>query len=119
VDVLANDKPGDASAPLVAGGVRLIDPVTGSPLAALVVPGEGTFTVQPSGAIRFAPADGFAGAAVPVGYQVADRNGTVGSGALTITVQARPVAVPDEARTKQHVAVTVDPLVNDTPGPDA
>ena len=119
VDVLANDKPGDASAPLVAGGVRLIDPVTGSPLAALVVPGEGTFTVQPSGAIRFAPADGFAGAAVPVGYRVADRNGTVGSGALTITVQARPVAVPDEARTKQHVAVTVDPLVNDTPGPDA
>ncbi|MET9270417.1 Ig-like domain-containing protein [Kribbella sp. NPDC003557] len=119
VDVLANDRPGDASAPLVAGGVRLIAPATGDPLQSLVMPGEGTFTVQPSGAIRFAPVDGFVGVAVPVGYQVADRNGTVGSGTLTITVQARPVAVPDEARTKQHVAVTVDPLANDKPGPGA
>ncbi|WP_350274220.1 tandem-95 repeat protein [Kribbella sp. HUAS MG21] len=119
VDVLANDKPGDASAPLVASGVRLVDPVTEAPVPALVVPGEGTFTVQPSGAIRFAPLDGYAGVAVPVGYQVADRNGTLGAGTLTITVQARPVAVPDEARTKQHVAVTIDPLANDKPGPDA
>ncbi|MEU8226435.1 Ig-like domain-containing protein [Kribbella sp. NPDC048915] len=119
VDVLANDKPGDPSAPLVASGVRLIDPVTGDPLPALVVAGQGTFTVQPSGAIRFAPVDGFVGGTVPVGYRVADRNGTIGSGALTVTVQARPVAVPDEARTKQHVAVTVDPLGNDKPGPGA
>ncbi|TDW19693.1 Ig-like domain-containing protein [Kribbella kalugense] len=117
VDVLANDKPGDASAPL--GAVRLVDPVTGDPVAAVVVPGEGTFTVQPSGAIRFAPVDGFAGAVVPVGYEVADRNGTVGTGTLAITVQARPVAVADVARTKQHVAVTVDPLANDKPGPGA
>ncbi|MFG1912860.1 Ig-like domain-containing protein [Kribbella sp. NPDC048928] len=115
VDVLANDRPGDPSAPL--GNVRLIDPVTGAPLPALVVAGEGTFTVQPSGAIRFAPVDGYAGVAVPVGYQVADRNGTTGAGSLTVTVQARPVAVQDEARTKQHVAVTVDPLANDKPGP--
>ncbi|GAA1606112.1 MULTISPECIES: Ig-like domain-containing protein [Kribbella] len=119
VGILANDAPGDPSAPLVAGSVRLIDPVTGSPLPALVVPGEGTFTVQPSGAIRFAPLDGYAGVAVPVGYQVADRNGTVGSGTLTVTVQARPIAMPDVARTKQHVAVTVDPLANDRPGPGA
>jgi CshA-type fibril repeat protein len=119
VGVLANDKPGDPSAPLFAGGVRLIDPATGDPRQALVVAGEGTFTVQPTGAIQFAPVDGFVGATVPVGYQVADRNGTIGSGTLTVTVQARPVAVPDEARTKQHVAVTIDPLANDTPGPGA
>ncbi|HEY3556859.1 MAG TPA: Ig-like domain-containing protein [Kribbella sp.] len=115
VDVLANDKPGDASAPL--GAVRLIEPVTGDAVPALVVPGEGTFTVQPSGGIRFAPIDGYAGVTVPVGYQVADRNGTIAPGSLTVTVQARPVAVPDAARTKQHVAVTVDPLANDRPGP--
>ncbi|MGZ0152100.1 Ig-like domain-containing protein [Kribbella sp. WER1] len=119
VDVLANDTPGDPSAPFQTGGVRLIDPVTGAPLPALVVPGEGTFTVQPSGAIRFAPLDGYAGVAVPVGYQVADRNGTVGSATLTITVQSRPIAMPDVVRTKQHVAVTVDPLANDRPGPGA
>ncbi|GAA1140238.1 hypothetical protein GCM10009630_43840 [Kribbella jejuensis] len=119
VDVLANDQPGDPSAPLTAGGVRLVDPVNGDPLPSLVVPGEGTFTVQPTGAIRFAPIDGYAGVAVPVGYQVADRNGTLGSGVLTVTVQARPVALPDDARTKQHVAVTIDPLANDRPGPGA
>ncbi|MGY4769207.1 Ig-like domain-containing protein [Kribbella sp. CWNU-51] len=119
VNVLANDKPGDATAPLVAGQVRLDDPATGDPVSSLTVPGEGTFTVQPAGGIRFAPVDGFVGVAVPVGYQVADRNGTVGSGTLTVTVQARPVAVPDATRTKQHVAVTLDPLANDKPGPGA
>jgi CshA-type fibril repeat protein len=77
------------------------------------------FTVQPTGPIRFAPVDGFAGIAVPVGYQVADRNGTVGTGTLTVTVQDRPVGVPDVARTRQHVAVTIDPLANDKPGPGA
>jgi CshA-type fibril repeat protein len=117
VDVLANDKPGDPTAPL--GAVRLVDPVTGDPAGSVVVPGEGTFTVQPSGAIRFAPVDCFAGAAVPVGYEVADHNGTVGVGTLTMTVQDRPVAVADVARTKQHVVVTVDPLTNDKPGPGA
>lgn len=117
VDVLANDKPGDVSAPL--GDVRLVDPSTGNAVATLTVPGEGTFTVQPTGAIQFAPVDGFAGVTVPVGYQVADRNGTVGDGTLTITVQDRPVAVPDVTRTKQHVAVTIDPLANDKPGPGA
>ncbi|TKK75075.1 tandem-95 repeat protein [Kribbella jiaozuonensis] len=117
VDVLANDKPGDASAPL--GNVQLVDPSTGDPVATLAVPGEGTFTVQPTGPIQFAPEDGFAGLTVPVGYQVADRNGTFGYGTLTITVQDRPVAMPDLARTKQHVVVTIDPLENDKPGPGA
>ncbi|MEU4198122.1 tandem-95 repeat protein [Kribbella sp. NPDC026611] len=117
VDVLANDKPGDASAPL--GEVQLVDPATGDAVASLVVAGEGTFTVQPSGGIRFAPVDGFAGAVTPVGYEVADRNGTVGAGTLTVTVQDRPVAAPDVARTKEHVAVVIDPLANDKPGPGA
>ena len=117
VAVLKNDKPGDATAPL--GEVRLIDPATGDAVPSLDVPGQGTFVVQPDGGIRFAPVDGFVGAANPVGYQVADRNGTIGSAALTVTVQARPVATPDAARTKQHVPVTVDPLANDKPGPGA
>ncbi|WP_328518921.1 Ig-like domain-containing protein [Kribbella sp. NBC_00359] len=119
VNVLANDKPGDATAPLVAAEVRLNDPATGDPVLSLAVPGEGTFTVQPSGGIRFVPLDCFAGSTTPVGYQVADRNGTIGSATLAVTVQARPVAVPDATRTKQHVAVTLDPLANDKPGPGA
>ena len=118
VAVLANDKPGDASAPLAAGEVRLLDPATGDPVTSLEVAGQGTFTVQPSGGIRFVPVDGFAGTASPAGYQVVDSNGTSSAAAVTVTVQARPVAMPDAVRTKQHVAVTVDPLANDKPGPD-
>ncbi|WP_460660094.1 Ig-like domain-containing protein [Kribbella swartbergensis] len=117
VAVLKNDKPGDASAPL--GEVRLIDPATGDAVPSLDVPGQGTYVVQPDGGIRFAPVDGFAGVATPVGYQVADRNGTIGAASLTVTVQSRPVAEPDAARTRQHVPVTVDPLANDKPGPGA
>ncbi|MEV5963826.1 tandem-95 repeat protein [Kribbella sp. NPDC051952] len=117
VAVLANDQPGDASAPL--GVVRLTDPATGDPVQALSVAGEGTYTVQPTGGIRFVPSDGFVGSATPVDYEVADRNGTTGTATLTVTVQARPVATPDAARTKQHVPVTINPLGNDKPGPGA
>lgn len=119
VAVLDNDKAGDASASLAVADVRLLDPATGDAVTSLEVPGQGLFTVQPSGGIRFAPVDGFAGTTTPVGYQVADSNGTISAATLTIAVQARPVATPDAARTKQHVAVTVDPLANDKPGPDA
>ncbi|TDD20598.1 cell wall protein [Kribbella turkmenica] len=117
VAVLSNDKPGDASAPL--GEVRLIDPATGDPVPSLAVPGQGTFVVQPDGGIRFAPVDGFAGTATPAGYQVADRNGTTASAAVTITVQTPPVAAADAARTRQHVPVVIDPLANDKAGPGA
>ncbi|MEI8412540.1 MULTISPECIES: Ig-like domain-containing protein [unclassified Kribbella] len=117
VAVLKNDKPGDASAPL--GDVRLVDSATGDAVASLDVPGQSAYTLQPDGGIRFAPVDGFVGTAIPVGYQVADRNGTIGAATVTVTVQARPVAAPDAAQTKQHVPVAVDPLVNDKPGPGA
>ncbi|MGW6279355.1 Ig-like domain-containing protein [Kribbella sp. NPDC055071] len=119
VAVLANDKPGDPSASLVPASVRIEDPATGDPVPSLTVAGEGTYTVQPAGGIQFVPIDGFAGTTTPVGYQVADSNGTVGSATLTLTVQARPIAAPDSARTKQHLPVTIDPLVNDKSGPGA
>ena len=119
VPVLGNDKPGDPSAPLVPGSVRLIDPATGDPVSTLRVAGQGTYTVQPDGGIRLVPDDGVAGALVPVTYQVSDANGGYGTATLTVTVEARPVALPDLARTKQHVAITFDPLANDKPGPGA
>ncbi|MFK4090887.1 Ig-like domain-containing protein [Kribbella sp. NPDC020789] len=117
VPVLANDKPGDPSAPL--GAVQLVDPGSGEAVSVLDVEGQGLFTVQPSGGVRFAPAPGFSGTANPVGYQVADGNGTIGTATLTVTVQARPVANPDQARTKQHLPVVIDPIANDVPGPGA
>ena len=63
--------------------------------------------------------DGFAGAAKPVGYQAADRNGTIGIGHADDHCAGSSGRGPDAARTKQHLPVTVDPLANDKPGPGA
>lgn len=119
VRVLANDKPGHPSAPLVPDSVRVIDPATGDPVSTLRVAGQGTYTVQPEGGIRLVPEGGSTGAATPVVYQVSDTNGSSGTATVTVTVGTRPVAQPDLARTKQHQAVTFDPLANDEPGPGA
>lgn len=119
VPVLANDQPGHASAPLVPGSVRLIDFATGDAVTSLRVEGQGTYTVQPDGGIRLLPRGGWVGRTTPVTYQVSDANGSSGTATLVVTVGAKPVAMPDLARTKQHVAVTFDPLANDKPGADA
>ncbi|TWD73204.1 CshA-type fibril repeat protein [Kribbella amoyensis] len=119
VDVLANDKPGDPTAPLVPGSVRLVDAATGDPVPSVQVAGQGTYTAQPDGGVRFAPVPGWTGAATPVSYQVADRNGTTATAMLTMTVGARPVARPDVVETKQARSVTIDPLTNDRAGAGA
>ncbi|WP_232828456.1 Ig-like domain-containing protein [Kribbella monticola] len=119
VPVLANDKAGDPSAPLDAASVRVIDPATGNAVAGLQVAGQGAFTVQPDGGIRLMPAAGASGATTPVTYQVSDANGTTATATVTVTIGAKPVALPDLAKTKQHLKVTFDPLVNDKPGAGA
>ncbi|GAA0927139.1 hypothetical protein GCM10009554_07880 [Kribbella koreensis] len=119
VPVLTNDKPGDPTAPLVPASVRLIDFATGDPVTSLRVEGQGTYTVQPDGGIRLLPRGGWVGQTTPVTYQVSDENGSAGTATLTVTVGAKPVALPDVAKTKQHVPVTFDPLANDKPGAGA
>ncbi|WP_328327114.1 Ig-like domain-containing protein [Kribbella sp. NBC_00382] len=119
VPVLTNDKPGDATAPLDPASVRLIDFATGDPVTSLRVEGQGTYTVQPDGGIRLLPWGGWVGPTTPVTYQVSDKNGSAGTATLVVTVSAKPVALPDVAKTKQHVVVTVDPLANDKPGAGA
>ncbi|MEU4396827.1 Ig-like domain-containing protein [Kribbella sp. NPDC023855] len=119
VAVLTNDKPGDATAPLVPASVRLVDFATGDPVMSLRVDGQGTYTVQPDGGIRLLPWGGWTGPTTPVTYQVGDANGSTGTATLVVTVGTKPVALPDLAETKQHVAVTFDPLANDKPGSGA
>ncbi|WP_246486518.1 Ig-like domain-containing protein [Kribbella qitaiheensis] len=119
VPVLANDKAGDPSAPLDPSSVRVIDPATGNAVASLRVAGQGTFTVQPDGGIRLMPEHETTGELTPVTYQISDANGTSATATVTVTVGAKPVALPDLARTKQHVKVTFDPLANDKPGAGA
>ncbi|GAA1547633.1 Ig-like domain-containing protein [Kribbella lupini] len=119
VPVLGNDKPGDPSAPLVPGSVRVIDPATGDAVSSLRVAGQGTWTAQPDGGVRLVPEGGATGSATPVTYQVSDKNGSTGTATVTVTVDARPVAQPDRVKTKQGSPVVVDPLANDEPGPGA
>jgi len=115
VDVLANDRAGDVSAPLDPSSVAVIDPADGTHRATVTVAGEGTYAVQPGGAVAFTPQPGFVGDS-SVHYVVADANGTLVSAALTVTVGAPPVAHADAVTTLQNVTVTVPVLDNDVPG---
>ncbi|TWX39973.1 tandem-95 repeat protein [Frigoribacterium sp. ACAM 257] len=117
VDVLAND-----SGDLDATTVRLLATgVTGAQLSSdgrtLVVPGEGTWTVDPTtGRVTFTPAAGTAGdpttlTPTPVGYTVDDVRGKRGSAAITVAFAG--TAVADAATTSQGSAVEIDVLGND------
>ncbi|MGL5929437.1 MAG: Ig-like domain-containing protein, partial [Dermatophilaceae bacterium] len=123
IDVLANDTPGDPSAPLDPTSV--VFPTTGQPAGAtispdgktLAVPGEGTYTVEPTtGVVTFDPAPTFTGETTPVTYRVTDDNGTRDTATLTVAVSGPPTAVNDTGTTRQDTDVTVNPLTNDTPG---
>lgn len=117
VDVLANDRAGAATAPLTPTSVVFTDPAATDGGKRLVVPGQGTWTVDPqTGTVGFAPVQGYVGTTTPVGYSVADGNGTRGSATITVTVAppAPPAAVDDTASTAQNVTVSIDLLRNDT-----
>ncbi len=56
--------------------LRLIDPITGDPVSAVVVPGEGVWTVDlAAGTVTFEPAEGFEGDPTPIGYRVNTTDG--------------------------------------------
>jgi uncharacterized repeat protein (TIGR01451 family) len=119
IDVLANDTPGDPSAPLDPTTVQLRDPADGQ-WKTTVTTSEGTYTVDPTtGEVTFAPADGFRGTTEPLPYRVADDNGTPTTALIAIDVaQPEPlVANPDTGTTAQGIAITVDPLGNDGASP--
>ena len=116
VGVLGNDAGGDVAVPLDVTTVVLLDPADASYKTSVTIPGEGTYAVQSDGTVTFTPATGFFGPATPVGYQVADTNGTTATATITITVNdpGMPSASNDTDTTPQGVPVTVDPLTNDT-----
>lgn len=114
VDVLANDTPGDAA--LVPGSVQIDG--TASPGASLVVPGEGTWSVNGvTGAITFTPEVGFVGSPSPIQYFVKDLN-NIGSNMATVTITypVGPTAVDDAATTDMNVPVNIETLDNDISG---
>jgi uncharacterized repeat protein (TIGR01451 family) len=91
VELLANDAPGNSATPLDASSLALDALGSGGTVtdagATLSVPGEGTYSVLPSGRVRFAPEATFRGAVTSeVGYSVSDVDGTETSSTLVITV---------------------------------
>ena len=128
IPVLDNDNDPDGN----------IDPTSillvGSPDGkTLVVPGEGTWTVNPNGTLTFTPVPGFSGEVTPVQYTVADTTGLrsspssvratiVGNVQLRITKTAQPrdVKIGDLVRYTLSIenigdADAVDVTLVDTP----
>ncbi|MBE7162826.1 MAG: hypothetical protein INR72_16420, partial [Williamsia herbipolensis] len=88
VDPLVNDRAGDSRIPLDPAALQLIG-ADGVGTSRLVVPGEGTYTVE-NGRLVFRPTATFTGTATPVTYRIADVNGTTTTSTYTPTVTPRP-----------------------------
>ena len=81
VDPLANDT-GDFDPTTV----MIIDPATGLPVTSLVVPGEGTWDVDPAtGAITFTPEPGFEGNPTIIDYTVDTVDGETVESTVEVT----------------------------------
>ena len=119
LNILLNDTPGDASAPLVPSTVKLCG--TGQTpnncnVTTLVVPNQGTYTVNSDGSVTFDPLPTFTGTATPVTYQVADSLGQVTNSTITVTVRTPPDAVNDVSSGNYDTNQTINPLTNDVAG---
>ncbi|MEO9322649.1 Ig-like domain-containing protein [Nocardioides sp. C4-1] len=77
---------------------------------------QGTWAIQADGTALFTPAPGYVGTTPPVQYRITDQNGLTATATLTVTVRQGPTALPDTATTPQDTDVTLNPLINDTPG---
>ncbi|MBW1639964.1 tandem-95 repeat protein [Microbacterium resistens] len=111
VPVLDND--GGALDPST---LNITDP-DGNPVKELVVPGEGTWTVNEDGSITFTPEPGFSGNPTPIGYTVEDTEGNPTGATLVVTYL--PEAADDESRNNPRgEAVTVPVLDNDSDNVD-
>ena len=110
VDVLGNDP----SIDIDPTTVMIIDPATGLPVTSLVVPGEGTWTVDPvTGAITFIPEPGFTGDPTPITYEAADTNGTVAEPVEVVVTYAPELADDESLGNPEGSTVVVDVLGND------
>lgn len=108
VEALDNDE-----GALVPASLTLWDPVAGAAIPSpLTVPGEGRWSVETGGVIRFAPETGFFGDPTPVSYRVSDSYGLTDT--ATVTISYLPRASDDTSSgNTPHSTVTVDVIGND------
>ena len=92
---------GDSRVPIVETSTKLIDPETGNPVDSVTVEGEGTYTIEPNGSIKFQPEPQFTGKATGIDVQRLDENGTPAKATYTPTVT--PVKPTGEDVTSEDV----------------
>jgi CshA-type fibril repeat protein len=120
ISPLTNDRPGDASAPLVTSTLKLCGSSETAPnctKTSLTVAGEGTYTVNANGTVTFDPEVSFTDrTATAVPYRIEDSLGQVAHSTITPTVGAAPVpvAVNDISSGAWDTNQTITPLSNDT-----
>jgi CshA-type fibril repeat protein len=101
ISPLANDTPSNGVV-LIASTLKLCadgeSALAGTcTLTTLIVPGEGTYTVNPDGKVTFDPLPTFTGTATPVDYQVTDSLSRKSGSTITpeVAVPGPPVATPE------------------------
>jgi len=109
-------------APVVTSSLRLCASLSDSSTCTattLVVPNEGTFTVNANGTVTFDPLPTFEGTATPVRYQATDIAGQTVTATLNPTILAPPLpsANIDTASAREGRTITFTPWLNDSPGP--
>jgi large repetitive protein len=117
LNVTTNDS--DPNNDLLVASVQIVNPPVGSTLSGdgktLTVPGEGTWTVAPSGNVTFMPVSGFHGDPTPINYRIFDATGLYDD--ATITIDYAPVAVNNSSTgNATGTTVTIDVVANDTLG---
>ena len=89
---------------------KLIDPTTGQPTDKVVVPGEGTYTIE-DGKVKFQPEPQFTGTATGVEVQREDTNGTPVKAKYTPTVTpVKPIGEDVTSEDVQGVPQTGTPV---------
>ena len=114
IAVLSNDS--DIDGTLDPSSVQIIG--TSNPGDPLIVPGEGTWTVNLlSGEITFTPVADYDGPVTDISYQMSDDTGAVSNPvnvSISLTpVNDAPIAVADSATVAEDGSTTIDILTND------
>jgi len=92
------------ASPLVPSSVRIKDPATGKWSTSVVVPGQGTWTVDTTtGKVRFVPLPSFTGTATPLAYRIANARGQKVSSTLNPVIRTKGPALEITTRASHTV----------------
>ncbi len=87
------------------------DATTPGAQPAFTVPGQGTFTANPDGTVKFTPDPNFSGFVTPITYTISDKDGLTSTAQINVVVA--PQAVDDGASTPAGTPVTFAVSSND------